>query len=72
MDTEILKVSPEQLDILLEEVQNDPTLVTSRGRRRQGDKAEHFEKWVQLAKKLNAVGKSANQGVTKWQQVRTE
>lgn len=71
MSDERKKVSPEQLSMLIMEVEKDPLLLTSKGRQKC-DKAEHFERWEQLTKKLNAVGNGAVKVVPKWQQVRTE
>ncbi|XP_026329904.1 uncharacterized protein LOC113237561 isoform X2 [Hyposmocoma kahamanoa] len=68
MSDERKKVSPEQLSMLIMEVEKDPLLLTGRGRQK-GDKAEHFEKWEQLAKKLNAIDNGAVKVVSKWQQV---
>lgn len=71
MSEERKKVSPEQLSMLIMEVEKDPSLLTSRGRQK-GDKAEHFEKWEQLTKKLNAIDNGAVKIVQKWQQVTIE
>lgn len=71
MSDERKKVSPEQLSMLIVEVEKDPSLLPARGRQNR-DKAELFEKWEQLAKKLNAVDNGAIKVVSKWQQVRTE
>lgn len=68
MSDERKKVSPEQLSMLIMEVEKDPSLLTGKGRQK-GNKTEHFEKWEQLAKKLNTVDNGAVKVVPKWQQV---
>lgn len=70
MSEERKKVSVEQLKILIEELENDATLLSGRGLVRSAPtKLDHIAKWKQLAKKLNSVENGALKNVSKWQQV---
>ncbi|KAM3961310.1 uncharacterized protein ACR2FA_004648 [Aphomia sociella] len=62
------KVSTEQLQLLVEEIEKDSTLLSGRPSGRAPAKQEYIEKWKKLAKKLNTVENGTLKNVSKWQQ----
>lgn len=69
MTEERKKVSPEQLEILINELEKDQSLINGPRTSAQG-RTNYNAKWEELAEKLNSVEGGALKNFTKWQQVR--